>query len=172
MENEKKAQKNIFSSATTAKDFRIHSKNPKNNLMIETSSNVESNPKIFNSTKSEFINPILHSPSSVMKFRKTINLFSTPKISAMAKVNPENKFERIFLSMDRHSTKFEEEENEEYIKKKLNDSFELEIEDQKPNVLVGASAINSYYNYYKKLEKIKDQNKISSTNGFFFKFKF
>jgi len=163
MENEKKSQKTIFSS-TVAKDFRIQTKVSKSNLTVETN-DVELENKRYASTVSSKMNTIF-SPSA-LKFRKTINLLSTPKLSALGKLNPENKFERIFLSMDKHTSKFEEDEADEQYMKKLNDSFEMEIEDQKSNDLVGQNAINTYYSYYKRLEKIKDKNKYSSTSGNF-----
>ena len=163
MESSKRPAQNIF-SVTVPKDFRIQSKITKNNLTVET--NEEAEKKIFASTissKSSKKNTVF--TPTAMRFHNSINLHSTPKLSALGKVNPENKFERIFLSMDKNISKFDIDENDEEIVKKLNDSFELEIEDQKNVDLVGQNAINTYYSYYKKLDKIKDKNKFSLTNG-------
>lgn len=163
MDNEKKQVKNIFSVAN-AKDFRIQTKITKNNLTVETNElNFDQNA--YNSTiMSVKLNSSL-SPYPPMKFRKTLNLLSTPKLSALTKNNSDVKFERLYMSMDKQTLKHEEDENDKEITKKLNDSFELEIEDQKPKELVGMPAINCYYSYYKKLDKIKDKNKISFTKG-------
>ena len=167
-ELDKKPQpKNIF-SITVAKDFRIQTKIvPKNHLNVETS-DLDFDSKNFGTAASVKLNN--HLSPSVMKFRKTCNLLSTPKLTHMGKINAENKFERIFMSIDKHSSKFDEEENEDQLTKKLlNDSGDLEVEDIKPKEYVGLNAINSYYSYYKKLDKIVDKNKISpSTKGFLF----
>lgn len=45
----------------------------------------------------------------------------------------------------------------------MENSVDFDIEDSKPKELVGESAVNVYYGYYKKLDKIKDKNRISST---------
>ena len=156
----KRPAQNIF-SVTVPKDFRIQTKVAKNNLTVETNDEAE---KRYASTVSSKMNTIF-SPS-VMRFRNSINLLSTPKLSALGKLNPENKFERIFLSMDKNISKFDLDENDEEIVKKLNDSFEMEFEDQKNIDLVGQNAVNTYYSYYKRLDKIKDKNKFNGhTNG-------
>ena len=165
MESEKKPPKNIF-SVTVPKDFRIQTKPAKITLTVETTDEKEN--KRYASTVSSKMNTIF-SPAA-MKFKNSINLLSTPKLSAIGKLNPENKFERIFLSMDKHQSKFDEDDqDEQYMKNlNLNDSFEIESEDQKNIDLVGQNAINTYYSYYKRLEKIKDKNKyFKVTNGFF-----
>lgn len=162
METDKKQSNRTIFSNTVAKDFRIQSR-PNKPLTVDTGDAFESKKL---STQGSVKNGQmqLFSPSS-FKFKKNINLLSTPKLSALAKVNPENKFERIFMSLDKASAGLEEEENDEQIIKKLNDSFEMEIEDQKKLDLVGENAIRTFYNYYKKLDKIKDKNKFSLTNG-------
>lgn len=160
METSEKRPKNIFSN-TIAKDFRIQTKPLRPmNLKVDLSETDFVEQKTTESKN--------FSSSSVFKFRKTINLLSTPKLSAMGKINPDNKFERIFLSVEKHPSKIDEDEIDDQIKQKLNDSFEMDIDDQKPKDLVGVEAVKTYYSYYKRLDKIKDKNRISSTNGFFF----
>lgn len=159
MDSSEKKPKSFFSN-TFSKDIRVQTKSSKNALRVETSDNDLGEQRTMESKINWLSSP------TAFRVRKTINLMNTPKLSSMGIINQENKFERIFLSVEKHPSKIEEDEIDDQIPSNLNNSFELEIEDQKPKELVGVDAVRSYYSHYKRLDKIKDKNLISSTNGF------
>ena len=50
----------------------------------------------------------------------------------------------------------------------MNESFEIKKEDNYHKEIVGENAINEYYKHYKKLDKIRDQNKYFQVPGIFY----
>lgn len=139
----------------SSKDFSIQTGFP--------SSLFPSIDSVFPKTTSNFTTP------KQMKVKKKCELLSTPKLSSISKLlgdskdSKDFKFQRIFMSVDNNKKK--EDEQEKKIRRDFNESFEMEIEDQKPKELVGQGPVASFYGYYKKLDKIREKNKISMTNG-------
>lgn len=58
-----------------------------------------------------------------------------------------------------------EEEKERQIMKRMEESFEIEKADLKTNPMVSPKAVKAYYDHYKKISKVNQQNDYYKISG-------
>lgn len=95
--------------------------------------------------------------SSLLHIKPFYKRVTSPRLSPLKKPR---FYQWVFLNEDKKKELENEEIKEKEVQTQIDKSFEIDIEDSKPKDHIGDKAIGAYYQHYKRLKKVQDQNNL------------